>query len=249
VGSDSHYPVRVFERQVAARSRLKTSTHLCASDAECTLKVCSHRLSTIRLMSEVGFLIGRPVVAVQGNPDETARIIFDLGDKPEPALYATVGACSYEDSSGVTRLLASMFDSVVSDTSTEGGTLVLSFSDGSLLRCEPDERYEAWQVVGGSPQYLVVCEPGGELAVYGTRRMSRRKPRRKRRSSVSGSYLAGTFRFARSPKTAESSLNRDRSLKTHQSRQTTAECPSVREDTQTSGRDSAQECPTSCGHS
>jgi Family of unknown function (DUF6188) len=106
-------------------------------------------------MSEVGFLIGRPVVAVQGNPDETARIIFDLGDKPEPALYATVGACSYEDGSGVTRLLASMVDSVVSDTSTEGGTLVLSFSDGSLLRCEPDERYEAWQVVGGSPQYLV----------------------------------------------------------------------------------------------
>jgi Family of unknown function (DUF6188) len=117
-------------------------------------------------MSEVGFLIGRPVVAVQGNPDETARIIFDLGDKPEPALYATVGACSYEDGSGVTRLLASMVDSVVSDTSTEGGTLVLSLSDGSLLRCEPDERYEAWQVVGGSPQYLVVCEPGGELAVW-----------------------------------------------------------------------------------
>jgi hypothetical protein len=117
-------------------------------------------------MSEVGFLVGRVVVAVQSNPDESARIIFDLGDKPEPALYATVGACTYQDSQGVTRLLASMVNSAVSDTSTEGGTLVLSFADGSLLRCEPDERYEAWQVVGGSPQHLVVCEPGGELAVW-----------------------------------------------------------------------------------
>lgn len=117
-------------------------------------------------MSEVEFLVGRTVVAVQSNPDESARIIFDLGDKPEPALYATVGACTYHDSRGVTRLLASMVNSVVADTSTEDGTLVLSFADGSLLRCQPDERYEAWQVVGGSPQHLVVCEPGGELAVW-----------------------------------------------------------------------------------
>jgi hypothetical protein len=43
---------------------------------------------------------------------------------------------------------------------------LLSFADGSLLRCEPDPRYEAWQVVGGLPQHLVVCEPGGELAVW-----------------------------------------------------------------------------------
>ena len=43
---------------------------------------------------------------------------------------------------------------------------MLSFADGSLLRCEADARYEAWQVVGGSPQYLVVCQPGGELTVW-----------------------------------------------------------------------------------
>jgi hypothetical protein len=63
-------------------------------------------------------------------------------------------------------LLASLVGNVVSDTSTQDGALVLSFADGSLLRCEPDKRYEAWQVVGGSPQHLVVCEPGGELAVW-----------------------------------------------------------------------------------
>ena len=117
-------------------------------------------------MSEVGFLVGRAVVAVQSNPGGGARIIFDLGDKPEPALYADVGTCTYEDGNGVARVLVSMVRSVVSGTSTEGGTLLLSFAGGSLLRCEPDPRYEAWQVVGGSPQYLVVCKPGGELAVW-----------------------------------------------------------------------------------
>ena len=33
------------------------------------------------------------------------------------------------------------------------------------MRCEPDADYEAWQVVGGWPQSLVVCTPGGELAI------------------------------------------------------------------------------------
>jgi Family of unknown function (DUF6188) len=117
-------------------------------------------------MSEVGFLVGRAVVAVRRNPDGSARIIFDLGDRPESALYADVGACIFEDRSGVALVPASMVSSVVSDTSTDDGTLMLSFANGSLLRCEPDARYEAWQVVGGSPQSLVVCQPGGELAVW-----------------------------------------------------------------------------------
>jgi hypothetical protein len=117
-------------------------------------------------MSEIGFLAGKTVVEVQRTPDGSTRIIFDLGDKPAPALYADVGSCTYEDRSGVTRVLTGMVSCVVSDTSTEHGTLVLSFTDGSLLRCVPDPRYEAWTVVGGLPQHLVVCEPGGEVAVW-----------------------------------------------------------------------------------
>jgi hypothetical protein len=117
-------------------------------------------------MSEVGFLVGNAVVEVQRNPDGSTRIIFDLGDKPAPALYADVGSCAYEDRGRVTRVLTGTASCVVSDTSTEHGTLVLSFTDGSLLRCGPDPRYEAWTVVGGSPQHLVVCEPGGEVAVW-----------------------------------------------------------------------------------
>jgi hypothetical protein len=45
--------------------------------------------------------------------------------------------------------------------------LLLAVVHGSWLRCEPDPDYEAWQVVGGDPQALVVCLPGvGELAVW-----------------------------------------------------------------------------------
>ncbi len=117
-------------------------------------------------MSEVGFLVGSSVVEVQRNPGGGARIIFDLGDGPAPALYADVGSCLCEDGTGVTRVLTGMVKSVVSDTSTEDGTLMLSFTDGSVLRCAPDPRYEAWEVVGGSPQHLVVCQPGGEVVVW-----------------------------------------------------------------------------------
>ncbi len=54
-----------------------------------------------------------------------------------------------------------MVFNVVADTSTVGGTLVVTFADERVLRCEPQPDVEAWQVVGGDPQYLVVCKPGG----------------------------------------------------------------------------------------
>jgi hypothetical protein len=114
-------------------------------------------------MSDVDFLVGKTVVAVQ---ESGTRIIFELGEKPEPALYADVGPHTYRDDHGVDRVIASLVGSVVADTSTLNGALLLSFTDGSLLRCQPDPNYEAWQVVGGQPQYLVVCQPGGELAVW-----------------------------------------------------------------------------------
>lgn len=115
-------------------------------------------------MNDVGFLVGKTVVAVHGG----ARIIFELGEKPEPALYADVGTHTYRDSHGIDRVVASIVGNVVADASTPGGALLLSFTDGSLLRCEPDPNYEACQVVGGWPQYLVVCQPGGELPVWGS---------------------------------------------------------------------------------
>src|SRR5439155_8765495 len=77
--------------------------------------------------------------------------------------------CTYGDRDGAIRPLSEMVGGVVSESSTEGGTLRLSFTDGRKLRCPPHPEYEAWQVVGGTPQQLVVCMPGsGELAVWDT---------------------------------------------------------------------------------
>lgn len=45
------------------------------------------------------------------------------------------------------------------------GTLEINFEDGSYLKAEPQESYEAWQIltkVGNR----IVCMPGGELAIW-----------------------------------------------------------------------------------
>jgi hypothetical protein len=103
-----------------------------------------------------------------------ARVIFELGDKPSPKLYADVTDCLYTDRIGETRVfdpsedaLSALVGSVVSETSTDGGALRLTFADGSALSCAPIATYEAWQVVGGSPQYLVVGSPVGEELLVG----------------------------------------------------------------------------------
>jgi len=57
----------------------------------------------------------------------------------------------------------------VERVATTNGTLVLEFSDGSTIRCDPDPEYEAWQVVGGDPFGLVICTGGGELAIWDRR--------------------------------------------------------------------------------
>jgi hypothetical protein len=116
-------------------------------------------------MSQVEFLVGRKVVEIDVDQYGGARIVFDVREEPEPALYADVGPCAFERS-GVPLALSEMVGAVVSATSTEGGTLQLWFGDGRTMRCEPNPSIEAWEVVGGFPQALVVCCPGGELAIF-----------------------------------------------------------------------------------
>jgi hypothetical protein len=128
-------------------------------------------------VSEIEFLVGRTVKEIRYSTPGDLRIVFDAGDVVEPALYADVGNCTFvdaagnahqiapEDASTVGPVLASVGQAVDS-VSTSGGTLELRFSIGGYLRCESHEEYEAWEVVGGSPEHLVVCMPGGELAVW-----------------------------------------------------------------------------------
>ena len=47
---------------------------------------------------------------------------------------------------------------------------MLHFRDGRVIRVEPNERYEAWQVNGHLPpierKFDIVARPGGGLAVF-----------------------------------------------------------------------------------
>jgi len=128
-------------------------------------------------MSELDFLLGEVVDQIRYSAPGNLWMVFEVGDGVVPARYATLGPCVFVDSAGNTHdiepatpaTVGPIFVSLnqrVDRVGTDDGTLDLTFSDGSRLRCAPDDRYEAWQVVGGSPEHLVVCTPGGELAVW-----------------------------------------------------------------------------------
>jgi Family of unknown function (DUF6188) len=130
-------------------------------------------------VNELAFLVGRVIEEVRYG--HGLRIVFELGDRVEPALYADVGRFRFTDAGGnehevdtddpvsVGVALAMVGQKVVKAGSDGRAALELELSDGSSLQCEPDERFEAWQVVGGSPECLVVCLPAGELAVWDSR--------------------------------------------------------------------------------
>jgi hypothetical protein len=112
-------------------------------------------------VSEIDFLVGQTVVEVRY--DE--RVVFDSGIEPEPRLYADVGSAVCLDGHGAHVSVEDLAGRTIGEVSTNGGVLQIGFTDGATLRSEPDPDVEAWQVVGGRPQSLVVCLPGGELAV------------------------------------------------------------------------------------
>jgi hypothetical protein len=117
------------------------------------------------VVGELAFLVGETVVEVRDGD----RIVFEAGPKPEPRLYADVGPSVCADTEGAPLCMEALVGRTVASVSTTDSVLVLTFADGATLRCDPSAEYEAWQVVGGSPENLVVCMPGGELAVWDER--------------------------------------------------------------------------------
>lgn len=45
------------------------------------------------------------------------------------------------------------------------GSLTVAFDGGNSLLVEPDRNYEAWTVTGPKGM-IIVCQPGGELAIW-----------------------------------------------------------------------------------
>ncbi len=117
-----------------------------------------------RRVSEVAldFLAGQTVREVR----DVNRIVFDAGTGPAPRLYADVGSPLCTDGDGQSLSVADLVGRVLVSASTSGGILLLTFTDGVTLRCDPDPQYEAWQVEGGEPLSVIVCRPGGELTVW-----------------------------------------------------------------------------------
>ena len=128
-------------------------------------------------MGEVDFLVGRTISELRYSAPSNFRMVFDAGDQVEPGLYADLGPFSYVEREGTTHRIVPDNPATVGPALTtlgrsvdfatvEDGVLTLMFSDASQVRCEPNDLYEAWQVVRGVPQHLVVCAPSGELAVW-----------------------------------------------------------------------------------
>ena len=101
-----------------------------------------------------------------------------MGERVEPALYLDIEqAFTFTDAEGVAHAIdpwervqlgpaLAMQGQHVRAVSTDDAFLRIAFEGASALEVRPHPKYEAWQVVGGSPQTLVVCVGPGELAVW-----------------------------------------------------------------------------------
>lgn len=105
----------------------------------------------------------------------TFRLIFELGDDPEPRMYLDADDATYVTPEGETLqincwadgelreagvLLRLLRKRVVSASAREG-VLLVTFDDGATLQAEPSEQYESWRVIGSGRVFQ--CLPGGEI--------------------------------------------------------------------------------------
>ncbi len=94
--------------------------------------------------------------------DYEVRIETDFSmHTPDGDLHVSLGT----DSVDQTTFHSLLRQEVTSSVAEDSGILVLAFSDGTGIRVEPDDAYEAWTVAGPGGK-KIVCMPGGELAVW-----------------------------------------------------------------------------------
>jgi hypothetical protein len=128
-------------------------------------------------MGVIDFLVGRSVQ--EARYGSSFRIVFERGDRVEPALYADLAEpftyisptgerieAALDRPTSLGHALTIVGTEVTRAEATDQGALHLAFSDGSAIDCDAHRQFEAWQVVGGSPESLVVSLGGGELAVW-----------------------------------------------------------------------------------
>jgi hypothetical protein len=65
----------------------------------------------------------------------------------------------------VVMTLLGLLDQAAEPTVANSGQLTLRFTGGTTLIVPPDDKYEAWQL-RDDDDLLIVCMPGGELAIW-----------------------------------------------------------------------------------
>ncbi|WP_327140792.1 DUF6188 family protein [Nocardia sp. NBC_01327] len=92
---------------------------------------------------------------------------YEIHIEGELVLHRTVGPTLHHIAGEppAADLAAALDGVIVSAAADSGGTLRMLLDSGSHLAVEPDRYYEAWHVTTPGV-YLVVCMPGGELAIW-----------------------------------------------------------------------------------
>ena len=108
---------------------------------------------------------------------------FILGDAHDDAKLTVENECRLiqsgreaelipEESSSLSPILAFANAKVSGISVRKTGHLKLEFGSGARLEVGPDERYEAWHL-GLSIGVLMVCAPGGEVALFRDRKSTK----------------------------------------------------------------------------
>lgn len=93
--------------------------------------------------------------------DYTMRIYTSEG-----WLIAIEGDELVDDKDLAAALYGAIGKTISDFTISDDGVLSMSAGDAHI-RAVPDQRFESWHVTGPGPQkQLVVCTPGGELAIW-----------------------------------------------------------------------------------
>jgi hypothetical protein len=122
--------------------------------------------------ADVGFLVGRIVQSI------AVSFQFDLvvgGDSDRVVVtltrffYRAPGGLEHEldansDRAGLGPAL-DLFGAEIAAATIDRGSLRLRFGDASEIKAPPLEAYESWQVSGPGTA-LIVCAPGGKLAIW-----------------------------------------------------------------------------------
>jgi hypothetical protein len=127
-----------------------------------------------RLNTTVSSLIGQQLSQIW--VWEELRLIFEMGDRPEPSRYLDVSEFELAENDGgfhsidvaprpedAAPILGRLRQQV-SAASVRDGTIAIDFADGWRLVCRPHTGYEAWRIRAEGT--TVVCLPGGDIASW-----------------------------------------------------------------------------------